>query len=69
MNSLQNAEESSRKVNIMECDPGINFGDHSIFSQNLTQYIIMCLQWNFEKNLWCGSVYIKFSTEVLKKIS
>ena len=29
-----------------------------MFSQNLTQYIIIRLHWNFEKNLWSGSVYI-----------
>ena len=40
-----------------------------MFFQNLAQYIIVHLQWNFEKNLWSESIIIKLSTKVLKTIS
>ena len=56
------------KVNIMECDPESTSVTINFF-QKLTQYIITHWPWKFEKSLWSGSVYIKLSTKVVKKIS
>ena len=48
----------------MECDPESTSVTIKFFFQSLTQQIITHLQWNFGKNLWSGSVYIKLSTKV-----
>ena len=59
------------KVNTMECDwecdPESTSVTIQFFLQNLTQYAITHVQWNFEINLWSRSVYIKLSTKVFKK--
>ena len=60
---------AANKVHIMECDPESPSVTIQFFFQNLTQYIIKHWPWNFEKNLWSGSFYVKLSTEVFKKIS
>ena len=57
------------KMNIMECDPESTSVTIKFFFQNLTQYIITHRSWNFEKNLWSESVYIKLSAKVFKRIS
>ena len=56
------------KVNIMECDPESTSLTIQFF-QNLTQYIITHWRWNFKKNLWPESIYIKLPTKVRKKKS
>ena len=58
--ALRMQKIAADKVNIMECDPESTSVTIKFF-QNLTQYIITHWPWNFEKNLWSGSVYIKLS--------
>ena len=69
MSCSQNVQDSSWQSEYYGMRSRISFGNHLIFFQNLTQYIITHWPWNFEKNLWSGSVYIKLSTKVFKKIS
>ena len=53
------------KVNIMECDPESTSVTIKFFPKS-DSALLHTDHWNFEKNLWSRSFYIKLST---KKIS